>query len=67
MPINRNGGCRRSETLVAATGTGRRALRAALEVLEAEGRLWRHQRKGTFAGQRPDIRPHLVATIAGLP
>jgi len=51
--------------LVSATGTGRRAVRAALEVLEAEGRLWRHQGKGTFAGQRPDIRPHLVATIAG--
>jgi DNA-binding FadR family transcriptional regulator len=51
--------------LVAATGTGRRAVRAALEVLEAEGRLWRRQGKGTFAGQRPDIRPHLVATIAG--
>jgi DNA-binding FadR family transcriptional regulator len=51
--------------LVAATGTGRRAVRAALELLEAEGRLWRHQGKGTFAGQRPDIPPHLVATIAG--
>ena len=45
-------------------GAGRRAVRAALEVLEAEGRLWRHQGRGTFAGQRPDIRPHLVATIA---
>lgn len=50
--------------LVARTGTGRRAVRAALEVLEAEGRLWRRQGKGTFAGQRPDIRPHLVASIA---
>ncbi|WP_158818938.1 FadR/GntR family transcriptional regulator [Methylocapsa sp. S129] len=50
--------------LVEKTGAGRRAVRVALEVLEAEGRLWRHQGRGTFAGQRPDIRPHLVATIA---
>jgi DNA-binding FadR family transcriptional regulator len=50
--------------LVEKIGAGRRAVRAALEVLEAEGRLWRHQGRGTFAGQRPDIRPHLVATIA---
>jgi DNA-binding FadR family transcriptional regulator len=34
-------------------GVGRRALRRALEVLEAEGRIWRHQGKGTFAGPRP--------------
>lgn len=34
-------------------GVGRRALRRALEVLEAEGRLWRQQGKGTFVGPRP--------------
>lgn len=50
--------------LVAKTGAGRRAVRIALEVLEVEGRLWRRQGRGTFAGQRSDIRPHLVATIA---
>ncbi|NIX76185.1 FadR/GntR family transcriptional regulator [Microvirga terricola] len=32
---------------------GRRTLRRALDVLEAEGRLWRHQGKGTFLGPRP--------------
>jgi DNA-binding FadR family transcriptional regulator len=39
--------------LAAQIGIGRRALRRALEVLEAEGRLWRHQGKGTFLGPRP--------------
>ncbi|MGO4573824.1 FadR/GntR family transcriptional regulator [Microvirga sp. 2TAF3] len=34
-------------------GVGRRALRRALEVLEAEGRIWRQQGKGTFLGPRP--------------
>jgi DNA-binding FadR family transcriptional regulator len=43
-----------SERLLAAQiGIGRRALRRALEVLEAEGRIWRHQGKGTFLGPRP--------------
>lgn len=39
--------------LAAQLGIGRRALRRALEVLEAEGRIWRHQGKGTFLGPRP--------------
>ena len=39
-----------SETL----GVSRRAIRRALEVLEAEGRVWRRQGSGTYAGQRPD-------------
>lgn len=39
--------------LASQIGIGRRALRRALEVLEAEGRIWRHQGKGTFVGQRP--------------
>lgn len=39
--------------LAAQIGIGRRALRRALEVLEAEGRIWRHQGKGTFVGARP--------------
>ncbi|QRM31679.1 FadR/GntR family transcriptional regulator [Microvirga sp. VF16] len=47
-----------SERLLAAQiGIGRRALRRALEVLEAEGRIWRHQGKGTFLGPRPP-EPH---------
>jgi DNA-binding FadR family transcriptional regulator len=39
--------------LATQIGIGRRALRRALEVLEAEGRIWRHQGKGTFLGPRP--------------
>jgi DNA-binding FadR family transcriptional regulator len=39
--------------LAAQIGIGRRALRRCLEVLEAEGRIWRHQGKGTFLGSRP--------------
>ncbi|MFC4175025.1 FadR/GntR family transcriptional regulator [Microvirga sp. GCM10011540] len=39
--------------LATQIGIGRRALRRALEVLEAEGRIWRHQGKGTFVGPRP--------------
>lgn len=35
-------------------GVGRRAVRRALEVLEAEGRIWRRQGSGTYAGPRPD-------------
>lgn len=34
-------------------GVGRRAVRRALEVLEAEGEVWRRQGAGTFVGQRP--------------
>ena len=50
--------------LAARIGVGRRAVRRALEVLEAEGRIWRHQGKGTFAGQRPPVQPHLIASLA---
>ncbi|WP_156417992.1 FadR/GntR family transcriptional regulator [Aureimonas sp. AU4] len=34
-------------------GVGRRALREALSVLEGEGRIWRRQGLGTFAGAPP--------------
>lgn len=34
-------------------GIGRRAVRRALEVLEAEGLLWRRQGAGTFVGSKP--------------
>lgn len=33
---------------------GRRAVRRALEVLEAEGLVWRRQGAGTFLGEKPD-------------
>jgi len=35
-------------------GVGRRAVRRALEVLEAEGRIWRRQGSGTYAGPGPN-------------
>ena len=34
-------------------GVGRRAVRRALEVMEAEGRIWRRQGAGTFIGSEP--------------
>ena len=42
--------------LAATLGVGRRALRRALEVLEAEGRIWRQQGRGTFSGPPPSAR-----------
>jgi hypothetical protein len=36
-------------------GVSRRAVRRALEVLEAEGRVWRRQGSGTYAGPLPDM------------
>jgi GntR family transcriptional repressor for pyruvate dehydrogenase complex len=44
---------------------GRRAVRRALELLEAEGLVWRRQGKGTFAGQQPDPTGVLAAAIVG--
>ena len=40
--------------LAESLGISRRSVRRALEVLEAEGRVWRRQGAGTFAGPRPD-------------
>jgi GntR family transcriptional regulator, transcriptional repressor for pyruvate dehydrogenase complex len=44
-------------------GLGRRAIRRALEVLEAEGEVWRRQGSGTFAGQRPGAFANDVGAI----
>ncbi len=44
-------------------GLGRRAIRRALEVLEAEGEVWRRQGSGTYAGQRPGALGNGVGAI----
>ncbi|TCL73479.1 FadR/GntR family transcriptional regulator [Rhizobium sp. BK251] len=47
-------------------GVSRRAIRRALEVLEAEDRIWRRQGSGTFAGPRPDgWSNHVDSIVAG--
>lgn len=47
-------------------GISRRAVRRALEVLEAENMVWRRQGSGTFAGPRPNAAvDQLVAASTG--
>ncbi len=47
-------------------GVSRRDLRRALEVLEMEGRIWRRQGSGTYAGRRPDgLSEHVGSIVAG--
>lgn len=46
-------------------GVGRRFVRQALDMLESEGLVWRHQGKGTFAGQPADPMGDLAARITG--
>lgn len=41
----------------------RSTLRRALSVLEADGRIWRHVGRGTFAGPRPKIGPKSLVTL----
>jgi DNA-binding FadR family transcriptional regulator len=50
-------------SLAVEIGAGRRAVRRALDILEAEGRLWRHQGKGTFAGPRAEASPRLLPSV----
>ncbi|MET3585358.1 GntR family transcriptional repressor for pyruvate dehydrogenase complex [Pseudorhizobium tarimense] len=53
-------------TLSETLGTGRRAVRRALEVLESEGLIWRKQGAGTFIGERPDsLTDHVSDLVAG--
>jgi len=44
----------------------RRSIRRALEVLEAEGQVWRRQGSGTYAGRQPDgWADHVETIVAG--
>jgi len=45
-------------------GISRRAVRRALDALEAEGLVWRRQGKGTFAGEPPNPNGQLAAKLA---
>lgn len=47
--------------LAETLGISRRSVRRALEVLEAEGLVWRRQGAGTFAGPRPLLAEQEVA------
>jgi GntR family transcriptional repressor for pyruvate dehydrogenase complex len=51
--------------LAESLGLGRRAVRRALEVLEAEGRIWRRQGKGTFIGARPGEPAEMARALGG--
>jgi len=44
-------------------GLSRSALREALEVLEAQGKVWRHVGQGTFIGTRPAPEPAALSLI----
>jgi DNA-binding FadR family transcriptional regulator len=44
-------------------GESRSALREALEVLEARGKIWRHVGQGTFVGSRPAPEPAALDLI----
>ncbi|WP_163269231.1 FadR/GntR family transcriptional regulator [Chelativorans alearense] len=50
--------------LALSMGLGRRAVRRAMEVLEAEGLVWRQQGKGTFVGRRPALQPQFYGNLA---
>jgi DNA-binding FadR family transcriptional regulator len=50
--------------LAVSVGVGRRAVRRAMEVLEAEGLVWRRQGKGTFAGHGPSWFPYQIDDLA---
>ena len=44
-------------------GLSRSALREALEILEAQGKVWRHVGQGTFIGTRPAPEPAALTRL----
>ena len=61
--ISANGRLPAERELSATLCVSRRAVQRALEALEAEGIVWRHQGKGTFVGQPPDPTKTLATKI----
>ncbi len=54
IPATGDGRLPPERSLAETLGISRRSVRRALEVLEAEGLVWRRQGSGTFAGPRPE-------------
>jgi DNA-binding FadR family transcriptional regulator len=54
-------------TLASELGVGRRSVRRALDVLEQEGRIHRHQGRGTFIDTRPTGGPARKSPSAAAP
>ncbi|KQQ54278.1 GntR family transcriptional regulator [Rhizobium sp. Leaf311] len=64
--FGRDGKLPTERTLSERLGVGRREVRRALEVLEAEGLIWRKQGAGTFLGQKPDSwSDHAASLVSG--
>ncbi|MGN8153303.1 FadR/GntR family transcriptional regulator [Agrobacterium sp. 22094] len=64
--FGRDGKLPTERTLSERLGAGRREIRRALEVLEAEGLIWRRQGAGTFLGQKPDSwGDHAASLVPG--
>jgi DNA-binding FadR family transcriptional regulator len=52
-------------SLASALGVGRRSLRQALDILEQEGRILRHQGRGTFVNRAPNSHQSPSHTASG--
>ena len=62
--LPRDGRLPAERELAAELAVGRRAVRRAIDALEGEGLVWRHQGKGTFAGQPADPAGLMAARAA---
>ncbi|MGJ3264444.1 MAG: FadR/GntR family transcriptional regulator, partial [Salinarimonas sp.] len=60
------GRVRPERDIAEALGVGRRAVRRALDALEAQGLIWRRQGQGTFVGAPPAPRVRRFAGLAAL-